>query len=727
MSEKPDEKPDSNAGDSQVSQAQNSYESSERFNQEVNQERFNNTSSSDNLSANRSSDGQSDKERLDQQSKEVAGSARDGNFEGLSNGLNEAYKAAKGDSSKFNSFGNKLKEDLSKDGINVSTDKDKISFEKEGKSVDFKMKSELDFQKGEAVYGNDASSPDGGNPKDVVAGFKSDKSESGLTAGSDPKKNEKAGKNVEAAQTDSDRGGFDSSENSTRNEKEGLDKDGRDKEGLDKDGRDKEGLDKDGRDKEGLDKDGRDKEGLDKDGRDKEGLDKDGRDKEGLDKDGRDKEGLDKDADKQKLEEQKNAQDPSKNEELNKGAEKSENENAAEQEKQRQEDADKQKLEEQKNAQDPSKNEELNKGAEKSENENAAEQEKQRQEDADKQKLEEQKNDQERATTDAPEGWEKQTGLRSWPKSAADTSTGQPEEYSDHNGTSQEETENKEVSTLLNPKASLEDKLVAARDLASKGVNQFKGENGQTYDITKQKYGKEREGVVVSTTDKSGKFAPVLRGIVGKNGEVSHQKDRSGHEVSYAGDRASKVMPADPVLSTTSKTPNREAEKSEQGKRELEKQDKVPLPLARPEQPSPTQTEKSPSQVPPQDRPKPAVGPLGTKFVPQSGAETTTKASFYDKPQPTASGRYFNPQENTVAHKTLPMGTVLKISNPKTGQSTTAVVTDRGPYVGGRGIDLSPKVARDVGISHAQGVGTVTYKVIGKEPGFRDAPKGKRT
>jgi len=63
-----------------------------------------------------------------------------------------------------------------------------------------------------------------------------------------------------------------------------------------------------------------------------------------------------------------------------------------------------------------------------------------------------------------------------------------------------------------------------------------------------------------------------------------------------------------------------------------------------------------------------------------------------------ANGRPFNMYADTVAHKTLPLGTRLTITNPKTGTAVKVQVTDRGPYVAGRSLDLSYSVARKLGV-----------------------------
>src|SRR3712207_297153 len=73
---------------------------------------------------------------------------------------------------------------------------------------------------------------------------------------------------------------------------------------------------------------------------------------------------------------------------------------------------------------------------------------------------------------------------------------------------------------------------------------------------------------------------------------------------------------------------------------------------------------------------------------------------------PTASGEPFDPQGYTAAHKTLPFGTDLLVSYR--GRSVAVTVNDRGPYVGGRELDLSWAAARDIGLTRA-GVDYVEY------------------
>src|SRR6266481_84751 len=73
-------------------------------------------------------------------------------------------------------------------------------------------------------------------------------------------------------------------------------------------------------------------------------------------------------------------------------------------------------------------------------------------------------------------------------------------------------------------------------------------------------------------------------------------------------------------------------------------------------------------------------------------------SAFYSQGQRTASGQLFNPQGMTAAHRTLPFGTRLTVTNPRTGKSVTVVVNDRGPFVSGVGLDLSLGAAQAIGM-----------------------------
>lgn len=75
----------------------------------------------------------------------------------------------------------------------------------------------------------------------------------------------------------------------------------------------------------------------------------------------------------------------------------------------------------------------------------------------------------------------------------------------------------------------------------------------------------------------------------------------------------------------------------------------------------------------------------------------------------TASGTKFNKYRLTAAHRTLPFGTKLEVYNPRNKRHVVVTITDRGPFVGRRIIDLSEAAAKKLGIT---GVGTVALYTI---------------
>lgn len=97
----------------------------------------------------------------------------------------------------------------------------------------------------------------------------------------------------------------------------------------------------------------------------------------------------------------------------------------------------------------------------------------------------------------------------------------------------------------------------------------------------------------------------------------------------------------------------------------------------------------------------------------------TGKASWYGKDfhnKATASGLKYDMHTFTAAHRTLPMGTVVKVTDQANGKSVMVCVTDRGPYVHGRIIDLSYAAAKKLGLD-ARGVGKVKLEVVSDESG----------
>jgi rare lipoprotein A len=94
----------------------------------------------------------------------------------------------------------------------------------------------------------------------------------------------------------------------------------------------------------------------------------------------------------------------------------------------------------------------------------------------------------------------------------------------------------------------------------------------------------------------------------------------------------------------------------------------------------------------------------------RSGKKRVGKASFYAhmfEGRKMADGKTMNPQHDNAASRTLPLGTTAKVTNLETGKSAFVTIQDRGPYVEGRIVDLSPATAREIGITPRQGVAKV--------------------
>jgi rare lipoprotein A len=83
---------------------------------------------------------------------------------------------------------------------------------------------------------------------------------------------------------------------------------------------------------------------------------------------------------------------------------------------------------------------------------------------------------------------------------------------------------------------------------------------------------------------------------------------------------------------------------------------------------------------------------------PLLAATQTGIASVYSGEQ-TANGEYAHASALTAAHRTLPFGTMVEVTNIQTGRSVVVRINDRGPYIRGRVIDLTPAGARAIGSS----------------------------
>ena len=112
---------------------------------------------------------------------------------------------------------------------------------------------------------------------------------------------------------------------------------------------------------------------------------------------------------------------------------------------------------------------------------------------------------------------------------------------------------------------------------------------------------------------------------------------------------------------------------------------------------------------------------------PLAGAEETGAASWYGHPyhgRRTASGEVYDMNDLTAAHRSLPLGTRLMVTNLDTGQAVEVRVNDRGPLVEARILDLSYAAARVIGADRAGGD---PGQAQGPRPGQRRRlPPGRR-
>jgi rare lipoprotein A len=122
----------------------------------------------------------------------------------------------------------------------------------------------------------------------------------------------------------------------------------------------------------------------------------------------------------------------------------------------------------------------------------------------------------------------------------------------------------------------------------------------------------------------------------------------------------------------------------------------------------------------------PAAAPAAAAATPAPAAASAEggKIAYYGRKfagRKTASGERFNPNAMTMAHKTLPFGTRVKVTNPKNGRSVVLRVNDRGPSTPDRVGDVSAAAARQLGMLRA-GVIAAELQVVGK--GAAKAGKG---
>lgn len=156
-----------------------------------------------------------------------------------------------------------------------------------------------------------------------------------------------------------------------------------------------------------------------------------------------------------------------------------------------------------------------------------------------------------------------------------------------------------------------------------------------------------------------------------------------------------------------------------------------PAPAAKPakpdkvaKKPKPKKPKKPKKEVAP---PEPAEEPAVDETEPP--AEDVLEvleghAVYYSDPQATASGERFDPKKLTAAHRDLPMGTIVRVTNKRNGKQVVVRINDRGPYGKDRRriIDLSKAAAKELNFLKA-GWTEVTIEVLEKPA--KNAKKGK--
>lgn len=123
----------------------------------------------------------------------------------------------------------------------------------------------------------------------------------------------------------------------------------------------------------------------------------------------------------------------------------------------------------------------------------------------------------------------------------------------------------------------------------------------------------------------------------------------------------------------------------------------VPEPVAIPQAPETTPLDL-PSEVPPA-----TATPLGHGMASYYGAELHGRR--------TASGQRFDMNAMTAAHRTLPFGSQVRVTNPANGKSVVVTINDRGPFSRGRLIDVSRAAATELGLI-ARGHGEVELELV---------------
>jgi rare lipoprotein A len=103
-----------------------------------------------------------------------------------------------------------------------------------------------------------------------------------------------------------------------------------------------------------------------------------------------------------------------------------------------------------------------------------------------------------------------------------------------------------------------------------------------------------------------------------------------------------------------------------------------------------------------------SVGLTGAAHAAHAGENQVGLASVYSGGR-TANGETAAPSHLTAAHRSLPFGTMVRVTNRSTGRSVVVRINDRGPFVHGRVIDVTPAAAHQLGFS---GIAPVALSVV---------------
>jgi rare lipoprotein A len=111
--------------------------------------------------------------------------------------------------------------------------------------------------------------------------------------------------------------------------------------------------------------------------------------------------------------------------------------------------------------------------------------------------------------------------------------------------------------------------------------------------------------------------------------------------------------------------------------------------------------------------------PVTPRGIDHSGRKQAGRASYYAKDfanRKMANGDRFNPNSNVVASKSLPLGTTAKVTNLRNGATATVRVEDRGPYVDGRIVDVTPRIAEQLGMKKVGVIPVVVAPIVVPQP-----------